>query len=660
MNSNDHKLFLRTSETEFEFEHLSPTKKSKTFRRNANEMTEKLCKKIAAHLYKIYKTQNKRQIMLESNTNKSGVKTKHIISSNFNAIKSEQNSGPLDSTLPLSKCLNCETQGFDELRFVVFVDTNLIFDLPVILNPPTLDNIQLNIAALEMNPMVGVELFCEVDHRYCDEISFKWTRVEDDVLLCCLTVDSCYNSAKSSNSYTPTISDIGHHLVCSVQCGSVSQGPELTITTNLPVKEHSTLKNKFPFEDRAAQLKPSENDTTFRVTTYNILFCEDSRDAWSQVSTEHLSLSYRLPILTKEILGYNSDIIGLQEVTTKVFQNWLVPTLEHKYTGVLAKRNESNSVAMFWDKNRYRFEGSFDCNIEKIPKCRSIEDLLKEFGAERLVGKTIGDKDNAEIDKFKTFYLDNFPEMEKEHPVLFKEMCTPRTVVQIVTLFDKRAEEYLIIANTHLTGNHRKYGHVRPFQGKVLADCVLMAELVLKTEHPSTVSVNKMVLGDLNCQPNWPTAQLLTKREKNVKVPSLWFKTDPSILSKFGIRKSQLDSHRSSKCAGEELEQQMSEYERKLTRDSVELETVDQNRYHNWLETYLALINALDCEKVTVTSFTKFYRQVIDHIFYDDEMVEVEYVLETPENEVLEEEVALPSSKFPSDHLAQVVSFSWK
>merc|ERR1712066_1082523 len=114
---------------------------------------------------------------------------------------------------------------------------------------------------------------------------------------------------------------------------------------------------------------------------------------------------------------------------------------------------------------------------EHIPACATVDDLKYEFGIE--YDKT---QDNHEIDykEFEEFYLSNFPSMEKEYPTLFKELCTPRTVVQVVTLYDNYDKNYLVIGNTHLTGNHRKYGHVRPFQGKVLADCILTAELDLK------------------------------------------------------------------------------------------------------------------------------------------------------------------------------------
>ena len=41
-----------------------------------------------------------------------------------------------------------------------------------------------------------------------------------------------------------------------------------------------------------------------------------------------LSINYRVKLLLSEIIGYNSDIITLQEVDRKIFQNDLEPILD--------------------------------------------------------------------------------------------------------------------------------------------------------------------------------------------------------------------------------------------------------------------------------------------------------------------------------------------
>lgn len=60
------------------------------------------------------------------------------------------------------------------------------------------------------------------------------------------------------------------------------------------------------------------------------------------------------------------------------------------------------------------------------------------------------------------------------------------------------------------------------------------------------------------------------------------------------------------------------------------------------------------------SNFTPDYRDLLDHIFIQNEKLEVEAIGPQPSVEQLEEETALPSSCFPSDHVSVVVDLRFK
>jgi mRNA deadenylase 3'-5' endonuclease subunit Ccr4 len=51
------------------------------------------------------------------------------------------------------------------------------------------------------------------------------------------------------------------------------------------------------------------------------------------------------------------------------------------------------------------------------------------------------------------------------------------------------------------------------------------------------------------------------------------------------------------------------------------------------------------------TNYTRSFKDTLDHILYNRGAVEVLELLETPDDETLSKEEALPSAVFPSDHL---------
>lgn len=100
----------------------------------------------------------------------------------------------------------------------------------------------------------------------------------------------------------------------------------------------------------------------FRVVTYNILadlYCDSdyTREVLHPYCPPHaLSLDYRKQLILKELMGYNADIICLQEVDRSVFYYDLQPILSHLgFGGILTLKGEvTEGLGFFYQKSRFK------------------------------------------------------------------------------------------------------------------------------------------------------------------------------------------------------------------------------------------------------------------------------------------------------------------
>ncbi|XP_029654487.1 2',5'-phosphodiesterase 12-like [Octopus sinensis] len=76
------------------------------------------------------------------------------------------------------------------------------------------------------------------------------------------------------------------------------------------------------------------------------------------------------------------------------------------------------------------------------------------------------------------------------------------------------------------------------------------------------------------------------------------------------------------------------------------------------LSHYLSLASAVGTPDYT--HFVSKFSGCIDYIFYDKNKLKVDSYLSLPDDEVVKENVALPSVCFPSDHISLVADFSAK
>jgi len=128
-----------------------------------------------------------------------------------------------------------------------------------------------------------------------------------------------------------------------------------------------------PFLKRHQYTKTKLTGSTFRVVSYNILADLyattdlSKKVLFKHCPQQHISIHYRKHLLFKELLGYNSDLICLQEVDIKVFNKDFEIILSGDiggYGGILSEKGETaEGLATYYRKDRFDHLESFSINI---------------------------------------------------------------------------------------------------------------------------------------------------------------------------------------------------------------------------------------------------------------------------------------------------------
>lgn len=284
--------------------------------------------------------------------------------------------------------------------------------------------------------------------------------------------------------YTPSTCDIGCHLkvVCAPQNGSVC-GPSSEVISTNPVEAGP---GACPFELRHAFTKERLSGKTFRVVSYNILadLYADSEVSRTQLfpycPPYALSTDYRKQLILKELLGYNADIICLQEVDSKVFSNDLIPALSSVgFDGVFGKKGGavSEGLACMFHKSRFKCVSSHAIHLAKELKSNPLfADLWNRV------------KDNEAL----------------ANRILARTTCSQFVVLDSIDNSKKR----IIVANTHQYF-HPDADHIRLLQSSMTLTYLehLVAEAAV--ENPDR-NVSCIFCGDFNSTPEWGVYRLIT------------------------------------------------------------------------------------------------------------------------------------------------------
>ncbi|XP_049787122.1 2',5'-phosphodiesterase 12-like isoform X1 [Schistocerca cancellata] len=283
----------------------------------------------------------------------------------------------------------------------------------IVLNGPCVDEITLPrviIVGFPISPFTFKTSYTNVGD--CD---FLWYRKKQ----------GDFELIGNGYSYTPTTEDVGCilKLICIPGNGDL-KGPKVETVSKKCVKEGP---KKFPFEDRHIFTQTGAAPGSFRIMTYNILadFCAGTpklrKERFPYCPPHALNINYRKQLLQKEIIGYNVDIMCLQEVDKSVYQDHLLPLLSTRYNGTFKVKGTkiTEGLACFYDKSKFRLKEQHGITLahelQINPRLRNLWTLMK-------------------------------PEVEK-----IPRFLKAATSLQIAVLISLEEEDNcVIIANTHL------------------------------------------------------------------------------------------------------------------------------------------------------------------------------------------------------------------
>ncbi|XP_066914284.1 2',5'-phosphodiesterase 12-like [Clytia hemisphaerica] len=314
----------------------------------------------------------------------------------------DRSSGNIDIKLldNSGNVLNLETTSNENAfvksnQFQITNDTiltvyNMVFNAPNVIDIKPLNTV-----------MAGFPVFPELTFEFgqSEFSQFQWYKKLPD--------STDWILAGENLIFTPSVEDIGFELKLSCQSGNEDEiredFQEFVFTEPISAGPGQCLFDKrHMYTRKKHDLKSNE----LRVVCYNVLAdifatSDYARNTLFPYAPEYvLSLSYRKLLLIKELLGYNADLISLQECGMKLFNSYLNPVMnlngyQGLYFGKLGTMPEGE--ALFYRTDRYRHIKELsipirevlylECNIEILSALSEVPELLEKFHKKTAVGQ---------------------------------------------------------------------------------------------------------------------------------------------------------------------------------------------------------------------------------------------------------------------------------
>lgn len=283
--------------------------------------------------------------------------------------------------------------------------------------------------------------------------------------------------------YTPKASDTDCRLKLRCEPFNEEQGgPVAEVESDNQVQAGP---GECPFETRHLFTRDKLSGNNFRIVSYNILAdvyagTEYSRDVLFPYCPPYaLAIDYRKQLIIKELVGYNSDIICLQEVDRKVFETDLFPIFSLLgYNGIHNRKGDdlSEGVAIFYDETRFEKVASDSRVMSQNVDAPGFIDVWKNINNERVKERFLG----------------------------------RNTTVQAIVLRSKdRSDELIVVGNTHLYFQPDA-DHIRLLQGFYALSYIEDIARQTRQSLDKDSRVSLVLGGDFNSTPDCGIYQLMT------------------------------------------------------------------------------------------------------------------------------------------------------
>ncbi|XP_068201007.1 2',5'-phosphodiesterase 12 [Palaemon carinicauda] len=241
-----------------------------------------------------------------------------------------------------------------------------------------------------------------------------------------------------------------------------------------------------PFERRHEHTTVPAGEKSLRVISYNILA---DLYADGEFARKHLfptcpsyamDIDYRKQLLIKELLGYNGDLICMQEVDEKVFDYDLEPVLSN-----------------------IGFEGAFDAKAGQVREGLAVfyrKEKLRLLERNRLV---LSNELQSNI-----LFSDMWEKLQSNEKL--KERVIARSTVLQVSVLESVEDpsRIIVLGNTHLYF-HPNADHIRILQGGICMQLLQQIICLYQTKSPEK-DVSLLFCGDFNSTPEFGIYRFMT------------------------------------------------------------------------------------------------------------------------------------------------------
>lgn len=386
-----------------------------------------------------------------------------------------------------------------------------------------------------------------------------------------------------------------------------------------------------------------------RVMSYNLLASAyaDTEVARTQlfgyVPRWAMHTEYRKQLQLQEILGFQPDIVCLQELDMRAFETYFQPHFaDHGFEGLFSGKLGSGQEGegIFFRSSKFTLAAQ---------RTLSLRSFFSSLSSESTDDQPVGGEAGGTRGKMRE--LLGRPGCEELKRVLTEKLTT---VAQIALLVPPEwasggagdggeGRGAILVVNTHLF-YHPMASHIRMLQVAAILEEVRAASAEWASLLPAGVRPALVMVGDLNSEPDTGAIRYLASGQVASSHPEweahaafAWGDADEEVETEGGAEgdASEKVGGGTSSAAGERGGREW----------GVDLE-------HEW---ELASADEL------ATSFTNYVRGYIgclDYIFYQPSRMAVSQVIPLPpESELLA--TALPSPRFPSDHLSLCVDLAF-
>jgi len=424
-------------------------------------------------------------------------------------------------------------------------------------------------------------------------------------------------------TYTPTADDIGH--VLKLECTVVNASNGLSVTLASTVLTSQVIPAPSPTPRRLFSLRSADGlpaaqklegrsvaPGTFTVLSYNVLADLYARsDIYSYCPPWALSWAYRRQNLLREVVGYQADILCLQEVQSDHFEEFFAPELEkHGYAAVYKKKTAevytgtaytTDGCATFFRRSRFTLVKKYEVEFNKA--AQSLSEALMPSSS-KIAALTRLLKDNVAL-------------------IVVLEARETKIGADMQGAPGKHGQ-LLCVANTHIHANP-ELKDVKLWQVHTLLKGL--------EKIAASADIPMLVAGDFNSIPGSAPHSLLATGRVDAAHPDL--ATDP-----LGIL------HPASKlCHSLPLVSACSSFGRMNGLGP----TLDRQRQRM----------DPNSNEPLFTNCTRDFLGTLDYIFYTENTLGVESLLELLDESKLRKDTALPSPEWSSDHIALLAEFRY-